>query len=143
MHILIILSLVVVLVFRHAVNDLLSSPERDDWKKQHGGLAGDFTIYYKIEDGAKLTCRVESPIPSNLLVPLLSVLNEVRRLKLLLSQMMMYITENKVPDTVLLYHSRRFIQTGFLPFKGRSKWVSNHRNNYYMTVEVIKSYKVR
>ena len=65
------------LVARHAVGDLLSPPrdcDDDCWIKQ-GELQG-FTIYYKIEDGAKLTCRIESPIPTSHLVPLLSVLNE-------------------------------------------------------------------
>jgi hypothetical protein len=54
----------------------LSSPE-GDWLKQgetHGRY--DFTVYYKIADGGRLTCRVESPIPVSLLVPILSVLNE-------------------------------------------------------------------
>ena len=54
----------------------MSSPQ-EEWSKQgesHGQY--DFTMYYKIEDGARLTCRIESPIPQSLLVPLLSVLNE-------------------------------------------------------------------
>jgi hypothetical protein len=58
------------------VAELMSSPQ-EEWTKQgesHGLY--DFTIYYKIEDGARLTCRIESPIPPSLLVPLLSVLNE-------------------------------------------------------------------
>ena len=62
--------------FRQAMNEILCSPQ-EEWTKQgesHGHY--DFTIYYKIEDGARLTCRIESPIPSNLFVPLLSVLNE-------------------------------------------------------------------
>lgn len=56
--------------------DFLSSPQTD-WMKQgetHGKY--DFTVYYKVEEGARLTCRVESPIPASLLVPILSVLNE-------------------------------------------------------------------
>mmetsp|Transcript_26989 Transcript_26989/g.47641 ORF Transcript_26989/g.47641 Transcript_26989/m.47641 type:complete len:345 (-) Transcript_26989:1223-2257(-) len=61
-------------IIEHAVADLLSSPQ-DDWKRQ-GGQSGDFTVYYKVDDGARLTCRIESPIPASLLVPLLSVLNE-------------------------------------------------------------------
>mmetsp|Transcript_12166 Transcript_12166/g.25781 ORF Transcript_12166/g.25781 Transcript_12166/m.25781 type:complete len:318 (+) Transcript_12166:680-1633(+) len=54
----------------------MSSPQ-EEWTKQ-GESCGryDFTIYYKVEDGARLTCRIESPVPSSLLVPLLSVLNE-------------------------------------------------------------------
>jgi hypothetical protein len=67
-----------------AVTDLLSEPSStststsdDGWKKQgesHGHY--DTSIYYKVESGARLTCRMETPIPSSLLVPLLSVLNE-------------------------------------------------------------------
>ena len=62
--------------FRQAVDELLSSPQ-EGWTKQgesHG--QHDFTIYYKVQDGARLTCRIESPIPHCLLVPLLSLLNE-------------------------------------------------------------------
>lgn len=65
-----------VIIIENAMNDLLSSPE-ETWTKQgetHGPY--DFTLYYKVEDGARLTCRIESPIPHSLLVPLLSVLNE-------------------------------------------------------------------
>jgi hypothetical protein len=60
-----------------AVTELLSEPSSDGWKKQgesHGHY--DTSIYYKVEPGARLTCRMETPIPSSLLVPLLSVLNE-------------------------------------------------------------------
>ena len=70
------------------------------WKKQYSGpiLKGknsndilDATIYYKIDDSSSslgsgsvasasssriMTCRLETPIPSNLLIPLISVLNE-------------------------------------------------------------------
>lgn len=63
-------------IIEDAMNELLSLPQ-ETWTKQgetHG--AYDFTIYYKVEDGARLTCRIESPIPHSLLVPLLSVLNE-------------------------------------------------------------------
>jgi hypothetical protein len=62
---------------RNAVGDLLSAPG-DDWIKQgeSHGKNGDFTIYYKVQEGARLTCRIESPIPTSHLVPLLSVLNE-------------------------------------------------------------------
>ncbi|KAG7370010.1 hypothetical protein IV203_027756 [Nitzschia inconspicua] len=64
-------------VIERAVAELLSSP-KNDWIKQgeSHGKNGDFTIYYKIQEGAKLTCRIESPIPTSHLVPLLSVLNE-------------------------------------------------------------------
>lgn len=47
------------------------------WSKQgesHGKF--DTTIYYKVDDESKLTCRLETPIESSLLVPLLSVMNE-------------------------------------------------------------------
>jgi hypothetical protein len=59
------------------VNELLSSAQ-SDWIKQSEsqGKNGVFTIYYKVEEGARLTCRIESPIPTSHLVPLLSVLNE-------------------------------------------------------------------
>jgi hypothetical protein len=73
------------LVCEKAVAELLSSPNSDDnnnngeeeWKKQ-GETNGSYptTIYYKVEPGARLTCRMETPVPSSLLVPLLSVLNE-------------------------------------------------------------------
>ena len=65
-------------ICEHAVRDLLSEPSKDHgWFKQgenHGTY--ETTIYYKVESGARLTCRNESPIPASLLVPLLSVLNE-------------------------------------------------------------------
>mmetsp|Transcript_19834 Transcript_19834/g.43041 ORF Transcript_19834/g.43041 Transcript_19834/m.43041 type:complete len:381 (-) Transcript_19834:1772-2914(-) len=63
-------------IVERAVGELLSSPQ-EEWIKQgeaHGRY--DFTIYYKVEDGARLTCRIESPIPCSLMVPLLGVLNE-------------------------------------------------------------------
>lgn len=63
-------------VLESAVENLLAPPD-GEWKKQgesHGKY--DTSIYYKIEAGARLTCRIETPIPKNLLVPLLSVLNE-------------------------------------------------------------------
>jgi hypothetical protein len=63
-------------ICEQAVADLLSPPS-EGWKKQgesHGKF--DASIYYKLEAGARMTCRMETPIPSSLLVPLLSVLNE-------------------------------------------------------------------
>ena len=65
-----------------AVDDLLgdvgTKGSQNTWKKQgesHGSYAT--TIYYKVESsGARLTTRIETPIPFSLLVPLLSVLNE-------------------------------------------------------------------
>ena len=56
--------------------DLLA-PVEEGWTKQgesHGKR--DFITYYKIEDGRKLYCRIESVIEASLYVPLLSVLNE-------------------------------------------------------------------
>lgn len=47
------------------------------WTKQgesHGRY--DTTIHYKLEDGKRLVCLVETPIDTSLLVPLLCVLNE-------------------------------------------------------------------
>jgi hypothetical protein len=63
-------------IVEQAVGELLAAPY-GDWKKQ-GESHGDYetSIYYKVDSGARLTCRVESPIPSSLLVPMLSVLNE-------------------------------------------------------------------
>jgi hypothetical protein len=103
-------------LYRRAVNELLSSPEKEEgndaeddddntnsksgnddnngnveeeeeeeeeeegWIKQGGSHLYsnyDYTIYYKVDDSTgRLTCRIESPIPSNLLIPLLSVFNE-------------------------------------------------------------------
>jgi len=48
-----------------------------EWKKQgesHGNRAT--VIYYKVEGHSQLTCRIETPIESSLLVPLLAVMNE-------------------------------------------------------------------
>jgi hypothetical protein len=63
-------------IVEQAVGELLAAPN-GDWKKQ-GESHGDYetSIYYKVDSGARLTCRMESPIPSSLLVPMLSVLNE-------------------------------------------------------------------
>ena len=95
-----ILLLTTTQIDRHVVEELLSSPENgkndddrnsnnknknkndedDEWIKQSGSHRYsnyDFTIYYKIDtSSSRLTCRIESPIPSNMLIPLLSVLNE-------------------------------------------------------------------
>jgi hypothetical protein len=62
-----------------AISDLQSEPgtAESGWTKQgesHG--RHDTAIYYKVDGDARLTCRVETPIESSLLVPLLSVLNE-------------------------------------------------------------------
>lgn len=64
-------------IVEHSVGEMFSTPNGGDWKKQgesHGHY--DTSIYYKVQSGARLTCRIETPIPSSLLVPLLSVLNE-------------------------------------------------------------------
>jgi len=59
-------------------NNTKTYNDNDCWKKQ-GESHGEFdtAIYYKVDDAARLTCRIDTPIPSSLLVPLLSVLNEV------------------------------------------------------------------
>lgn len=60
-------------------HDLLQdNPEKEGWKKQtekHGNR--DILIYYKVnpEDNS-MRCRIDSPIESSLVLPLLSVLNE-------------------------------------------------------------------
>jgi hypothetical protein len=61
------------------VTDLLGDPDKT-WTKQsesHGNW--DTRVYYKVHQVQKrhvIVARIESPIPSDLLVPLLSVLNE-------------------------------------------------------------------
>ena len=70
--------------FVHSITSSVDHGDGNDdapseWKKQgesHG--RHDSVIYYKMggEQGNCLTARVETPIPSSLLVPLLSVLNE-------------------------------------------------------------------
>jgi hypothetical protein len=60
-----------------AVEDLIS-PVEEGWNKQgesHGGHR-DAIVYYKIDEKLHLKCRLESPIESSLLVPLMSVFNE-------------------------------------------------------------------
>ena len=52
-----------------------SNGSDSEWTKQSGNTAMD--IYYKVDDEARLTCRIDSPMEASLLVPLLSVLNEV------------------------------------------------------------------
>jgi len=59
------------------VKEQLMRPHPQEWKKQgecHGQR--DTIIYYKIAPDNAMICRVETPIESSLLVPLLSVLNE-------------------------------------------------------------------
>lgn len=56
--------------------DLLQ-PTSEGWTKQgesHGNR--DFITYYKVEDGGKLKCRIESVVESSLYVPFLAVMNE-------------------------------------------------------------------
>ena len=70
--------------FVHSITSSVDHGDGNDdspseWKKQgesHG--RHDSVIYYKMggDQGNCLTARVETPIPSSLLVPLLSVLNE-------------------------------------------------------------------
>ena len=70
--------------FVHSITSSVDHGDGNDdapseWTKQ-GGSHGrhDSVIYYKMggEQGNCLTARVETPVPSSLLVPLLSVLNE-------------------------------------------------------------------
>jgi len=59
----------------HTDNTNICAPSKDEWIKQgerHG--RHNFCIYYKLSTNNHLTCRIETPIPSELLVPLLSVL---------------------------------------------------------------------
>ena len=59
------------------LREQLMAPSSEGWKKQgesHGNR--DFIVYYKLEDGGKLLCRIESVIESSLYVPFLSVMNE-------------------------------------------------------------------
>jgi hypothetical protein len=78
--------------FEVAIEDLLGQPlasstssdtgddsSSSDWKKQGESNDGHFNtaIYYKVDDEARLTCRIDTPIEASLLIPLLSVLNEV------------------------------------------------------------------
>jgi hypothetical protein len=60
------------------MGELLPTPNDGGDRKEQGELHNghyDTSIDYKVELGAQLPCRMESPIPSSLLVPLLSVLN--------------------------------------------------------------------
>jgi hypothetical protein len=62
--------------FEAKVADLTSSPS-EGWTKQsesHGRY--DTVIYYKVDDAARLTARIETPIEPSLLAPLISVFNE-------------------------------------------------------------------
>ena len=65
---------------QNAISDLIEEPDHTTpgsiWKKQgesHGEY--DTTIFYKVEN-KHLTCRLVTPIQSNLLIPIISVLNE-------------------------------------------------------------------
>jgi hypothetical protein len=64
--------------FAASIADLIEDPNTDgSWKKQgeqHGKR--DALIYYKVDDAARLTCRIETAIEASLLVPILSVMNE-------------------------------------------------------------------
>jgi hypothetical protein len=61
-----------------AIRDLLGDPMDDasGWKKQSESHGKRDTIVYSIDDKSQLTCRIETPIETSLLVPLLAVLNE-------------------------------------------------------------------
>jgi hypothetical protein len=56
----------------------LTAPASDGWTKQsevHGELT-NFIVYFKIEEGGKLKCRIESVIEASLYVPFLATMNE-------------------------------------------------------------------
>jgi hypothetical protein len=60
-----------------ATADSADNSSGGGWKKQgerHGHR--DTAIHYKLDDHARLTCRIETPIEESLLVPMLSVFNE-------------------------------------------------------------------
>jgi hypothetical protein len=59
----------------HTNHTTCTRPKEDEWIKQgerHGRY--NFSIFYKISKENHLTCRIETPIGADLLVPLLSVL---------------------------------------------------------------------
>ena len=63
------------------ISDLLEAPggSASGWTKQNSEPGGhrDTAIYYKVDtDTARLDCRLETPIGTDLLIPLISVLNE-------------------------------------------------------------------
>lgn len=61
-----------------AVADLIADAD-GSWSRQgESHSKRDTVIYYKIDEHTRLTCRIESLMEPNLLVPLLSVLNEVK-----------------------------------------------------------------
>jgi hypothetical protein len=63
-------------ILQNVIDEHLKPPE-EGWNKQgesHG--ARDTIIYYKVEEYSKLTCRIETPIESSLVVPMLSVFEE-------------------------------------------------------------------
>jgi hypothetical protein len=94
-----------------AISDLLEEPDHTSsgsvWKKQ-GESHGDYdtTIFYKVEN-SHLTCRLETPIQSDLLIPLLSVLNESN----LYSD---WIPSWKIPFTIGIRTSQQFQRIGQL-----------------------------
>mmetsp|Transcript_11332 Transcript_11332/g.18750 ORF Transcript_11332/g.18750 Transcript_11332/m.18750 type:complete len:330 (+) Transcript_11332:97-1086(+) len=60
------------------MKDLHDSPEDSDYWKKQGESHGhrDTMIHYHVDDQTRLTCRIETPIESSLLAPLISVFNE-------------------------------------------------------------------
>lgn len=65
---------------KEAIADLLDSNPEDDGWIYHGenhGKSFDTELFYKVDDHARLTCRMETPIEPSMLVPLLATLNEV------------------------------------------------------------------
>ena len=66
--------------FELAMEDLVqTTPEKDGWTKQteRHNQKFDTAIYYKVNpQNHQLTCLMEAAVPSSLLVPLLSIMNE-------------------------------------------------------------------
>ncbi|KAL7575585.1 hypothetical protein ACA910_020156 [Epithemia clementina (nom. ined.)] len=66
--------------FKESMEDLMQpTPEQDGWTKQteRHNKRFDTAIYYKVDPtNHQLTCLMEAAIPSSLLVPLISIMNE-------------------------------------------------------------------
>jgi hypothetical protein len=82
-----------------------SSPKDNEWIKQgerHGKY--NFCIYYKISKENHLTCRIETPIAPDMLVPLLSVLvrlivHSVKLIKLISDSPGLFQNESELYQT--------------------------------------------
>jgi hypothetical protein len=85
--------------------DLLVPPS-EGWSKQgesHGNR--DFIVYYKIEDGGKLRCRIESVIEASLFTSFLAVCNETDLYDT-------WFPKWKFPFTLGMNRSEKLKQTG-------------------------------